>query len=419
MANMMLYLSLFCIWALLLYHLFLMQGGYLLSRKNRQMERRWQQNKTPFPTVSILIPAHNEALVIGDTLQAMCQLNYPLQSLEVIVINDHSSDGTGEIVEDYVKQYPFIKVIHTVPPLGGKGKSRALNLGLEQAVGDIICVYDADNIPESDAIYWLTAGLANDSKAGAVVGKFRVNNANKNFLTRLINIETISFQWLAQAGRWFWFKMTTIPGTNFAIRRSILEELGGWDEKALSEDTELSFRVYDLGYHIRFFPSAITWEQEPESWKVWWKQRTRWARGNLYVITKFILQFYRLKNKKVFIDLFYFFFTYLLFFFGVVTSHGLFITNLFIDLGLTIGYVSILLIGIGFLLFIIEEMLALSLEKGQLTVKNMLIVGLMYFTYSQLWLFLVVYATFLEMKRIVLRQEVKWDKTKRFVSEKK
>ncbi|TCP95142.1 glycosyl transferase family 2 [Serpentinicella alkaliphila] len=87
-----------------------------------------------------------------------------------------------------------------------------------------------------------------------------------------------------QAGRWFCFKLTTIPGTNFAIRKSILDELGGWDEGALSEDTELTIRVYNLVYKIMFYPAAVTWEQEPETWRVWWKQRTGWVQGNLYVI---------------------------------------------------------------------------------------------------------------------------------------
>ena len=224
-------------------------------------------------------------------------------------------------------------------------------------------------------------------------------------------------QWLAQAGRWFWFKMATIPGTNFAIRRSILEQLGGWDEKALSEDTELSFRVYNLGYHIRFFPAAVTWEQEPETWRVWWKQRTRWARGNIYVISKFIFSFHKLKNKKIGIDLFYFFFTYLLFFAGVLISHSIFVVNLYVDLNLTIGYVSYALLIIGFLLFLTEGVLALSFEKKQLTAKNVFTIVVMYFTYSQLWLFLIVYAVILEIQRVLFRQEIKWDKTKRFKQE--
>jgi cellulose synthase/poly-beta-1,6-N-acetylglucosamine synthase-like glycosyltransferase len=411
------YMSLFLIWLMLFYHMFLMQGGYLHYLHYKKSEKEWQQNKTPFPKVSVLIPAHNEEVVIGKTLDAMCQLQYPTHLLEIIVINDNSNDRTGEIVEAYARRFPFVSVIHTKPPYGGKGKSGALNIGFAQSTGEVICVYDADNTPEPDAIYWLAMGLQNDPKAGAVVGKFRVINANKNLLTRLINVETITFQWLAQAGRWFWFKMTTIPGTNFAIRRSILDELGGWDHKALSEDTELSFRVYNLGYYIRFFPSAITWEQEPENLKVWWRQRTRWARGNLYVIGKFLFQFFKLKNKKVGVDLLYFLFTYLLFFGGVMLSHAIFIVNLFVDLKLTIGIVSYALLIIGFLLFVTEELLALSMEKNQLTIKNTAVVLIMYFTYSQMWLCLVVYATFLELKRVLFKQEVTWYKTKRFKQE--
>ncbi|MFD1172679.1 glycosyltransferase family 2 protein [Oceanobacillus picturae] len=417
MADLLMYMSLFLIWLMLFYHMFLMQGGYLHYLHYKKSEKEWQQNKTPFPKVSVLIPAHNEEVVIGKTLDAMCQLQYPTHLLEIIVINDNSNDRTGEIVEAYARRFPFVSVIHTKPPYGGKGKSGALNIGFAQSTGEVICVYDADNTPEPDAIYWLAMGLQNDPKAGAVVGKFRVINANKNLLTRLINVETITFQWLAQAGRWFWFKMTTIPGTNFAIRRSILDELGGWDHKALSEDTELSFRVYNLGYYIRFFPSAITWEQEPENLKVWWRQRTRWARGNLYVIGKFLFQFFKLKNKKVGVDLLYFLFTYLLFFGGVMLSHAIFIVNLFVDLKLTIGIVSYALLIIGFLLFVTEELLALSMEKNQLTIKNTAVVLIMYFTYSQMWLCLVVYATFLELKRVLFKQEVTWYKTKRFNQE--
>ncbi len=243
----------------------------------------------------------------------MLKLRYPKDKLEIIIINDNSSDGTGAIADRYARRYPFLKVLHTRPPHAGKGKSGALNQGYNMSSGEIVVVYDADNTPEPDAVTYLVMGLVNDQKAGAMVGKFRVINAHQSLLTRFINIETITFQWLAQAGRWFWFKLSTIPGTNFAIRRSILEELGGWDEKALSEDTELSIRVYNLGYHIRFFPAAITWEQEPETWRVWWKQRTRWARGNQYVIAKYIFSFMKLKRKRVFLDLFYFLFTYFLF----------------------------------------------------------------------------------------------------------
>ncbi|MCC5909359.1 MAG: glycosyltransferase family 2 protein [Clostridiaceae bacterium] len=399
---------------MLLYHIFLMQGGFLLSSSNRSIKELWFHNIPPQPMVSILIPAHNEEIVIEEIIKSMINLTYPKDKLEIIIINDNSSDSTGMIVESYARQYPYIKAVYTLPSLVGKGKSIALNQGFKHSTGEIIVVYDADNTPEPDAVQNLVLVLQKDEKAGVSVGKFRVINADKNLLTRFIHIETLAFQWLAQAGRWYWFKLCTIPGTNFAIRRTILEKLGGWDEKALSEDTELSIRVYNLGYYIRFFPEAVTWEQEPESWRVWWKQRTRWARGNIYVIGKYLLSFNKLENKKVFIDLVYFLLTYFLFIGGVLISHGILITNLFVDLKLTIGLVSYVLLGLGFLLFVTEALLAISIEKNQLNFKIFFTILLMYFSYSQIWLLLVVNASYLEIKRIILKQEITWYKTQRF-----
>lgn len=414
MVEQLLYLSIFIIWVKLFYHIILIKGGYFFSLQYERPMQMWLQNVSQLPTVSILIPAYNEEVVIEKTILSMLKLNYPRDKLEVIVINDHSSDRTGEIVNTYAKKYSFIKAIHNKPPYSGKGKSGALNIGLKEAKGEFIVVYDADNTPEPDAVRNLAVALQKDKKAAAVVGKFRVTNAEKNLLTRFINIETITFQWLAQAGRWFWFKITTIPGTNFAIRKSVLDELGGWDERALSEDTELSIRVYNAGYYIRFNPSAVTWEQEPETWKVWWKQRTRWARGNMYVIGKYLLKFHKMKNKKVFIDLVYFLFTYFLFFVGILISHSIFVINLFVDLEISIGLVSYVLLVIGFLLFMTEVLLALCIEVKQLTSKSVLTVFLMYIMYSQLWLLLILYSAGLELKRVMFRQEVKWYKTQRY-----
>lgn len=414
MANILFLFSLIVIWTMLLYHMFLMLGGYLHFRRFEKVIPTWEKNMNDLPIVSVLIPAHNEAVVIRKTLQAMTRLDYPKDRLEVIVINDNSSDDTGEIARKMGEEHPFIRVIETTPPNKGKGKSSALNTGYAVSKGEYIIVYDADNTPEPQSVYYLVMGLMNDPKAGAMVGKFRVSNAKETLLTRFINIETICFQWMAQAGRWFWFKMSTIPGTNFAIRRSIIERLGGWDVNALAEDTELSVRVYELGYHIRFFPAAITWEQEPETWKVWWRQRTRWARGNQYVVVKFLLKFFTLKRKMIVFDLFYFFFTYFLFFFGVILSNAIFVINLFVDLHLKIGVVSLVLWVLAFFLYVTEVFITLSIEKTEMTIVNFFIVLFMYLTYSQLWIALVIYSLFLEIKRLLLKEEVKWYKTERF-----
>ncbi|WP_060207611.1 glycosyltransferase family 2 protein [Sporosarcina koreensis] len=414
MANILFYTALVLIWVMLLYHMFLMQGGYRHFKTYERVIPRWKEKMTDLPTVSIFIPAHNEEVVIEQTLKAMSRLYYPKDKLEVIVINDNSSDRTGEIAASFTVKFPFIKVIETKPPNKGIGKSSALNEALRQTSSEVIVVYDADNTPERMAVWYLVMGLLNDKEAAAVVGKFRVTNAKNTWLTRFINIETICFQWMAQGGRWKWFKVATIPGTNFAIRRSVMEELGGWDVKALAEDTELTVRVYNLGYRIRFFPAAITWEQEPETLKVWWRQRTRWARGNQYVVLKFLSQFFKLKRKRIIFDLFYFFFTYFLFFFGVIVSNALFIVNIFYDLHLSVGNVALVLWGLALLLFLAEVMITLSIEKTEMNRSNFFYVIFMYFTYSQMWIVLVVYSLGLELKRVFLRQEVRWYKTERF-----
>lgn len=419
MADLLFYIALFLIWVMLLYHMFLMEGGYLHFRSFEKPIPEWSRNMEELPTVSIFIPAHNEELVIEQTLRAMSRLYYPKDKLEVIVINDNSSDDTGLIASRFAEKYPFIRVLETVEPNKGKGKSSALNSALADSSSEIVTVYDADNTPERMAVWYLVMGLQNDPKAAATVGKFRVINAEETWLTRFINIETICFQWMAQGGRWKWFRVATIPGTNFAIRRSILERLGGWDVKALAEDTELTIRVYNLGYHIHFFPKAITWEQEPETLSVWWKQRTRWARGNQYVVLKFLRQFLTLKRKSIIFDLFYFFFTYFLFFFGVILSNALFIINLFYDIGLSIGNISLILWGLAFLLFLGEVMVTLSIEKTEMNWKNFIYVIAMYFTYSQMWIVLVVRSLYLEIKRLITGQEVKWYKTERFAKKPK
>src|SRR5699024_3165991 len=116
MANFFLYVALFLLWFMLFYHIFFMLGGYLEFLKHDEDVKNFSENEGKLPTVSILIPAHNEQLVIENTLQAMVNLKYPKDKLEVIPINDNSSDETGFIVDEYAKRYPDIKSIERKQP---------------------------------------------------------------------------------------------------------------------------------------------------------------------------------------------------------------------------------------------------------------------------------------------------------------
>ncbi|HBF6470763.1 TPA: glycosyltransferase family 2 protein [Clostridioides difficile] len=405
--------SLFSIWSLLLINIILAMGGYIFYFKNFDKEIK---EIDEYPMISILVPAHNEAKVIGRTVESLLLLNYPKSKMELIVINDNSSDNSKEILEnikDRYNNYNFT-IINTDSLTGGKGKSNALNIGYTISKGDFIAVYDADNTPDRNALRYLVQTIVMNDELGAVIGKFRTRNKNKNLLTKFINIETLSFQWMSQAGRWQLFNLCTIPGTNFILRRSIIEEIGGWDSKAIAEDTEISFRIYKLGYKIKLVPQSITWEQEPETVKVWIKQRTRWAKGNIYVLMKYIKNIFKQGRNKIVFDIAYFFSVYFLFLTSAIISDILFVLSIskLVEISIPINFFLIWILS--YLLFIIEVSISLTIEKGEATIENIFIVAIMYFTYSQLWLFVAIKGMIEYLKDIIFKREVKWYKTERF-----
>ncbi|HID1128116.1 TPA: glycosyltransferase [Clostridioides difficile] len=405
--------SLFSIWSLLLINIILAMGGYIFYFKNFDKEIK---EIDEYPMISILVPAHNEAKVIGRTVESLLLLNYPKSKMELIVINDNSSDNSKEILEnikDRYNNYNFT-IINTDSLTGGKGKSNALNIGYTISKGDFIAVYDADNTPDKNALRYLVQTIVMNDELGAVIGKFRTRNKNKNLLTKFINIETLSFQWMSQAGRWQLFNLCTIPGTNFILRRSIIEEIGGWDSKAIAEDTEISFRIYKLGYKIKLVPQSITWEQEPETVKVWIKQRTRWAKGNIYVLMKYIKNIFKQGRNKIVFDIAYFFSVYFLFLTSVIISDILCVLSIskLVEISIPINFFLIWILS--YLLFIIEVSISLTIEKGEATIENIFIVAIMYFTYSQLWLFVAIKGMIEYLKDIIFKREIKWYKTERF-----
>ncbi|BEP27784.1 glycosyltransferase family 2 protein [Helicovermis profundi] len=406
----------FFIWFLLFMNIILTYQGYrfYLYMNSKKIEILKELNT--FPTVSILIPAHNEDIVIKKTVLSMLEMDYPKDRYEVVVINDNSTDNTESIVISLIEKYKTsnLRIVNVPKGSIGSGKSNTLNYGLKTSNSEYIAVYDADNTPNKFALRYLMHEMLSNNNYGAVIGKFRTRNKNKNILTKFINLETLTFQWMAQAGRWKLLKLCTIPGTNFLIRKNILDKLNGWDTKAIAEDTEISFRIYSLGYKISFMPLAETYEQEPETLKVWFKQRTRWVEGNIYVLRKYILLMLKSKNKNVFFDIIYFFSVYITFLTAVILSDILFLLLLIFKIKLFITYNFILFWILSFIVFILQVSLALSFEKGENYSKNILLILLMYFTYCQMWVLVSIKGTFKSLKNIIFRKESKWYKTERF-----
>jgi cellulose synthase/poly-beta-1,6-N-acetylglucosamine synthase-like glycosyltransferase len=398
------------IWFMIAYQFALTIFGYINYLKSFREKKAVDASHYDFPSCTILIPAHNEAMVIGATVESMLKLEYPKEKLTILVISDGSGDETASIVQEFVQRDPRV-VLFTVPPgEGGKGKSRALNLALKRVNSDVIAIYDADNTPDPKALYYLVAQLMTHKELGGVIGKFRTVNKNATLLTRFINIETLSFQSILQAGRWQMHNIATLPGTNYVVWTDLIRSLDGWDEQALTEDSELSIRIYEKGYKIKYIPYALTYEQEPQEWKVWLKQRMRWVRGNNYVIAKFFKELPKFKSKRLAFDILYTLLLYYVFFAAILISDALFIVS-------GLGLVSIALPGpytlvwvFAFFLFILEILLAISYDSED-NLKSVGLILIMYFTYCQFWIFVVLKAVYVERFQ---KEKRFWDKTVRF-----
>jgi cellulose synthase/poly-beta-1,6-N-acetylglucosamine synthase-like glycosyltransferase len=273
-----------------------------------------------------------------------------------------------------------------------------------------VAIYDADNTPHPAALRYLMSSLLQDHSLGAALGKFRTINKSRNILTRFINIETLTFQSILQAGRWRLFKIATLPGTNFVVRRSLLDKLNGWDEAAITEDSELSIRIYMEGYRIKYVPYSVTYEQEPETWSVWIKQRTRWVRGNNYVATKFLKKISTFTSKLLALELLYLLSLYYVFLIAIVSSDVLFLLGLFDIVVVTLPGPFTTVWIIALVLFLLEILLALSYDRED-TSGNVFLTFLMYFTYCQLWIYIVGKAIYLD---VIKKEQRTWVKTTRF-----
>jgi cellulose synthase/poly-beta-1,6-N-acetylglucosamine synthase-like glycosyltransferase len=192
----------------------------------------------------------------------------------------------------------------------------------------------------------------------------------------------------------------------------VLLEVGGWDENALTEDTELTFRIYQKGYKVKFIPDAVSEEQEPEKLSTWMRQRTRWARGNNYIIAKFNRSIMKRSNRLISLELMNLFYLYYLFVFAILFSDIIFVLSIFdwVDIKIAGPYIELWILA--FLLFALEVILALHYE-GEDSLLNFGLTLFAYFTYTKLWVVVVLTSLFQD---IILRKERTWAKTERFDS---
>jgi cellulose synthase/poly-beta-1,6-N-acetylglucosamine synthase-like glycosyltransferase len=243
-----------------------------------------------FPRTAILIPAWNEAAVIAASVDRLMALEYPRGRLRVYVIDDASTDETPQVARAKAAQYPG-SVFHLRRAEGGQGKAQTLNHGLARALADdwmqAVLIMDSDVIYERAALRLMTRHLA-DPAVGAVTAYIKEGSQPGNYLTRFIGYEYITAQAAARRSQNVIGAVACLAGGAQLHTRANIEAIGGRIATgSLAEDTITTFRTQLQGARVVFEPHAVVWAEEPGTLTGLWKQRLRWARGNLQVTRMF------------------------------------------------------------------------------------------------------------------------------------
>ncbi|MGD0309988.1 MAG: glycosyltransferase [Acidobacteriota bacterium] len=236
------------------------------------------------PTVSVLVPMHNEEKVAADVLQALVDCDYDCEKIEILAINDRSHDHTGEIIDEFAARYPIIKAIHRSRGEGGKGA--ALRYASRQASGEILLLFDADYIPGRSMIKFLVAPFC-DPEVGAVMGRVVPHNGDASLLAGLLELERGAGYQIGQQARYNLGLTPQFGGTVGGVRTSVLKAVGGWNFESLTEDTDLTFRLLLHGWKVAYVNRAECHEEAPESWQVRSRQIRRWATGHTACLHNF------------------------------------------------------------------------------------------------------------------------------------
>lgn len=228
---------------------------------------------TELPTVAVVVPCWNEALTVAGTCESLLALDYPHDKLEVVLVNDGSTDATPEIMQRFAG-HPQVTVINKE----NGGKHTALNAGIAATHAEIVGCLDADSFVEPDALREIVPCFGRPEVA-AVTAAMSVHEPKK-VIEHMQNAEYL----FGIAYRHTFASINGLyvtPGPFSFYRREIVEHLGGFRHGHQTEDMEMALRIQQAGYHIENTPHARVYTKVPTTVGGLVKQRTRWTAGFL------------------------------------------------------------------------------------------------------------------------------------------
>ncbi len=248
--------------------------------KKRTEQAPKYRDEASLPMVSLVVPAYNEGVVIQAAIRSLLLLDYP--NYEVIVIDDGSTDDT------YEKALAVAREAHDIPvrviTKRNGGKAEALNTGMSLAHGEFILNMDGDSKLSGNTLRVCIRHFENP-RIGAVAGNVKVIN-RENIWSRIQALEYVEGLAMARKAQSFMRTVNIIPGPLGMFRKSVLQQVGGYDHDTFAEDCDLTLKLLMRGWHIAYEPAAIAWVETPSTLLNLLKQRYRWTRGILQATAK-------------------------------------------------------------------------------------------------------------------------------------
>lgn len=234
------------------------------------------------PWVTLLVAARNEAPVIGATVIALAGQDYGggTPRFDVLVVDDGSSDATGDLARAAAPATGLVRVVRRDPGDGPRMKAAALTFAHAEVRGEVIGVVDADARVAPDFVSRVMAAWRAEPDAAAIQAQRRSHNLAHGWLAAAQDEEGL-MDMASQCGRHAIDGTAELRGNGMFVRRAALEAVGGWNPGALTEDLELSTRLVAAGERIALAPLAEVGEEAVVTLAALWRQRLRWAEGSL------------------------------------------------------------------------------------------------------------------------------------------